>query len=148
LALQCFASGGWLPAQFISIGWSVNRARKTAMLLYALAITPIIFVGRAHTLWQAVALISLATAAHQAWSANLWTLPSDMFPRRAVASVAGIGACAGSVSMMFFGLFIGFVLQLTHGNYVPVFLLAGSAYLVAIGVIHLLAPRLAVVAID
>jgi ACS family hexuronate transporter-like MFS transporter len=118
------------------------------MLLYALAITPIMFVGRAHTLWQAVALISLATAAHQAWSANLWTLPSDMFPRRAVASVAGIGACAGSVSMMFFGLFIGFVLQLTHGNYVPVFLLAGSAYLVAIGVIHLLAPRLAVVAID
>jgi ACS family hexuronate transporter-like MFS transporter len=140
--------GGWLPARFISMGWSVNRARKTAMLLYALAITPIMFVGRAHTLWQAVALISLATAAHQAWSANLWTLPSDMFPRRAVASVAGIGACAGSLSMMFFGLFIGFVLQLTHGNYVPVFLLAGSAYLVAIGVIHLLAPRLAVVTLD
>lgn len=140
--------GGWLPARFISMGWSVNRARKTAMLLYALAITPIVFVGRAHTLWQAVALISLATAAHQAWSANLWTLASDMFPRRAVASVAGIGACGGSVSMMFFGLFIGFVLQLTHGNYVPVFLLAGSAYLVAIGVIHLLAPRLAVVTMD
>ena len=140
--------GGWLPARFISMGWSVNRARKTAMLLYALAITPIMLVGRAQTLWQAVALISLATAAHQAWSANLWTLASDMFPRRAVASVAGIGACGGSVSMMFFGLFIGFVLQLTHGNYVPVFILAGSAYLVAIGVIHLLAPRLAVVTMD
>jgi MFS transporter, ACS family, hexuronate transporter len=140
--------GGWLPARFISMGWSVNRARKTAMLLYALAITPIMLVGRAHTLWQAVALISLATAAHQAWSANLWTLASDMFPRRAVASVAGIGACGGSVSMMFFGLFIGFVLQLTHGNYGSVFLLAGSAYLVAIAVIHLLAPKLAVVAID
>jgi ACS family hexuronate transporter-like MFS transporter len=140
--------GGWLPARFISMGWSVNRARKTAMLLYALAVTPIMFVGHVHTLWQAIALISLATAAHQAWSANLFTLASDMFPRRAVASVVGIGACGGSVSMMFFGLFIGFVLQLTHGNYVPVFLLAGSAYIVAIAAIHLLAPKLAVVALD
>jgi ACS family hexuronate transporter-like MFS transporter len=140
--------GGWLPARFISMGWSVNRARKTAMLLYALAVMPIMLVGRTHTLWQAIALISLATAAHQAWSANLFTLASDMFPRRAVASVVGIGACGGSVSMMFFGLFIGFVLQLTHGNYVPVFLLAGSAYVVAIAVIRLLAPRLAVLAMD
>ena len=140
--------GGWLPAKLISIGWTVNRARKSAMLLYALAITPIMFVGKAHTLWQAVALISLATASHQAWSANLFTLVSDMFPRRAVASVVGIGACGGSISMMFFGLFIGFVLQLTHGNYVPVFLLAGSAYLVAITVIHLLAPKLASIAMD
>jgi ACS family hexuronate transporter-like MFS transporter len=140
--------GGWLPAKFISMGWPVNRARKTAMLLYALAVTPIMLVGRTHTLWQAIALISLATAAHQAWSANLFTLASDMFPRRAVASVVGIGACGGSVSMMFFGLFVGFILQLTHGNYIPVFLLAGSAYIVAIAVIHLLAPRLAVVVLD
>jgi ACS family hexuronate transporter-like MFS transporter len=140
--------GGWLPARFIATGWSVNRSRKTAMLLYALAITPIMFVGRTHTLWQAIALISLATAAHQAWSANLFTIASDMFPRRAVASVVGIGACGGSLAMMFFGLLIGFVLQLTHGNYVPVFLIAGSAYLVAIAVIQLLAPKLAVVAID
>jgi ACS family hexuronate transporter-like MFS transporter len=71
-----------------------------------------------------------------------------MFPRHAVASVVGIGACGGSISMMFFGFFIGFVLQLTHGNYVPVFVLAGSAYLVAIAVIQLLAPKLAVVTID
>jgi MFS transporter, ACS family, hexuronate transporter len=140
--------GGWLPARFIAMGWSVNRARKTAMLLYAIAITPIMLVGRVHTLWQAVALISLATAAHQAWSANLFTLASDMFPRRAVASVVGIGACGGSVAMMFFGLFIGFVLQITHGNYVPVFFLAGSAYLIAIGIIQLLAPKLSVVAFD
>lgn len=140
--------GGWLPARFIARGWTVNRARKTAMLFYAVAITPIVFIGRAHTLWGAVALISLATAAHQAWSANLFTLTSDMFPRRAIASVVGIGACGGSVAMMFFGLFIGFVLQMTHGNYLPVFLIAGSAYLVAISIIHLLVPRLAVVAID
>jgi MFS transporter, ACS family, hexuronate transporter len=140
--------GGWLPARFMSMGWSLNRARKTAMLLYAVAITPIVLIGRTHTLWQAIALLSLATAAHQAWSANLWTLASDMFPRRAVASVAGIGSCGGSLSMMFFGLFVGFILQFTRGNYAPVFLLAGSAYLVAIAVIHLLAPKLAVVAID
>jgi len=81
---------GWLPARFSSMGWSVNRARKTATLLYALAITPIMFVSRAHTLCQAVALISLATAAHQAWSANLWTLASDMFPRRAVTPSLGL----------------------------------------------------------
>lgn len=136
--------GGWLPSKFLSCGWSLNRARKTSMLIYAVAIVPIVFVGMVHTLWQSVALISLATAAHQAWSANLFTLASDMFPRRAVASVVGIGACGGSISMMFFGLFIGFILQTTHGNYVPVFILAGSAYLVAILAIHALAPRLEV----
>jgi ACS family hexuronate transporter-like MFS transporter len=134
--------GGWLPARLIAMGWSLNRARKSAMLLYALLIVPIVFIGQAKTMWQAVALISLATASHQAWSANLFTLASDMFPRRAVASVVGIGACGGSVAMMFFGLFIGFILQVTHGNYVPVFLLAGLAYLFAILFIHLLAPRL------
>ena len=137
--------GGWLPAKFMSMGWSLNRARKTAMLIYAIAIVPIILIERVHSLWQAVALISLATAAHQAWSANLFTLVSDMFPRRTVASVVGIGACGGSVAMMFFGALIGFILQSTHGNYVPVFLLAGFAYLIAIAVIHLLVPRLTVV---
>ena len=136
--------GGWLPARLITMGWSLNRARKSAMLLYALLIVPIVFIGQTRTLWQAVALISLATASHQAWSANLFTLASDMFPRRAVASVVGIGACGGSIAMMFFGLFIGLILQLTHGNYIPVFLLAGSAYLFAILFIHLLAPKLEV----
>jgi ACS family hexuronate transporter-like MFS transporter len=140
--------GGWLPSRLASMGWSINRARKTSMLIYALCITPIMFIGAAHSLWQAVALISLATAAHQAWSANLFTLASDMFPRHAVASVVGIGACGGSVAMMGFGLVIGFILQLTHGNYVPVFILAGSAYLLAILFIHLLAPRLAVAVLD
>jgi ACS family hexuronate transporter-like MFS transporter len=139
--------GGWLPARFVGMGWSLNRARKTAMFLYALAVVPIVFVGRVHTLWQAVALISLATAAHQAWSANLFTLVSDVFPRRAVASVVGIGACGGSLAMMFFGVFIGVILQVTHGNYVPVFLIAGSAYLVAFAVIQLLVPKLGTVSI-
>jgi len=139
--------GGWLPSRLVCRGWSLNRARKTSMLFYAVAITPIVLVGRAHTLWQAVMLISLAAAAHQAWSANLFTLVSDMFPRRAVASVVGIGACGGSVAMMFFGVLIGIILQATHGNYLPVFLLAGSAYLVAIAAIQLLAPRLEMISI-
>ena len=134
--------GGWLPARFVNMGWSLNRARKTAMLIYAVAVVPIVFAGQVHSVWSAVALISLATAAHQAWSANLFTLVSDMFPGYAVASVVGIGASGGSTAMMFFGLFIGFILQAAHGDYVPVFLIAGSAYLIAIGAIQLLAPRL------
>jgi ACS family hexuronate transporter-like MFS transporter len=140
--------GGWLPAQFMKLGWTLNRARKIAMLLYALAIVPIVLIGNTQTLWQAIGLICLATAAHQAWSANLFTLASDMFPRRAVASVVGIGACGGSLAMMFISLFIGFVLQMTHGNYLPVFVLAGFGYLLAIMFIHLLAPRLEMARID
>jgi MFS transporter, ACS family, hexuronate transporter len=137
-------AGGWLPQRLIRMGWSLNRSRKTAMLFYALAVVPVVFIGHTHALWQAVALICLATAAHQAWSANMFTLASDMFPRSAVGSVVGVGACCGSVAMMFFGLFIGFVLEITKGNYTPVFLLAGTAYLLAIVLIQLLAPRLEV----
>lgn len=141
-------AGGWLPARLIARGWTVNRARKTAMLLYALLVTPIMLIGRTGSMWKAVALICLATSAHQAWSANQFTLVSDMFPRRAVASVVGIGACGGSVSMMFFGLCIGLVLTFTHGNYTPVFLIAGTAYLFAIAIIHLIVPRLESVSIE
>jgi ACS family hexuronate transporter-like MFS transporter len=140
--------GGWLPAKFVSRGWSINRARKTAMLLYALAVVPVVFIDHVHSLWQAVGIISLVTAAHQAWSANLFTLASDMFPRRTVASVVGIGACGGSLSMMVFGTVVGLILQMTHGNYRPVFLLAGTAYLIAIAIIHLLAPRLKTVNLE
>ena len=141
-------AGGWLPARLIARGWTVNRARKSAMFLYALLVMPIMLIGRADSILEAVALLSLATSAHQAWSANLFTLVSDMFPRRAVASVVGIGACGGSVSMMFFGLLIGLILTLTHGNYAPVFLMAGTAYLVAIATIHLFVPRLASISIE
>ncbi len=140
--------GGWLPAKFLSMGWSLNKARKTAMLIYACLITPIMLTGRAPNIWVAIALISLATATHQAWSANLFTLASDMFPRRAVASVVGIGGFGGSIAMMFFGTLVGYLLELTNGNYVPVFILAGSAYLVAILVIQLLAPKLSPANVD
>src|SRR5262249_11611691 len=93
--------GGWLPARLIKAGWSTNRARKTAMLVCALAVVPIVAVTFVKGLWPAVALISLAAAAHQGWSANLFTTVSDMFPRRAVGSVVGIGGCGGAIGGMF-----------------------------------------------
>jgi len=140
-------TGGWLAGRLIRQGWSANRARKGAMLICALAVVPIVFAARADNLWLAVALIGLATAGHQGWSANVLTLPSDLFPRPAVASVVGIGGFAGAVSGMMIATFIGFLLQAT-GSYVPVFLMAGSAYLLALVVVHLLVPRLAPAALD
>jgi len=134
-------AGGWLAGRLIRRGWSVNRARKTAMATCAIAVVPIVLAAKADNLWLAVALIGLATAAHQGWSANVFTLASDMFPRRAVASVVGIGGFAGAVGGMLIANFTGFLLQAT-GSYAPVFVMAGSAYLLALAVVHALAPRL------
>jgi MFS transporter, ACS family, hexuronate transporter len=134
-------AGGWIAARFIKRGWSVNRARKSAMLICALAVVPIVFAASAHSLWTAVGLIGLATAGHQGWSANVFTLSSDMFPSRAVASVVGIGGFAGAVGGVLISTFTGFLLQST-GSYIPVFIMAGSAYLLALAVVHLIAPRL------
>lgn len=134
-------TGGWLAGRLIRRGWSVNRARKGAMLVCALAVVPIVFAARADNLWLAVALIGLATAGHQGWSANVFTLTSDMFPRRAIASVVGIGGFAGAVGGMMVSTFTGFLLQAT-GSYMPLFLMAGSAYLLALMIVHALAPRL------
>jgi len=133
--------GGWLSSTLIHRGWSVNRARKTAMLVCAIAVVPIVFAARVQSMWGAVALISLATAAHQGWSANAFTLASDMFPRQAVGSVVGLGGMAGAVGGMLIAKVTGYVLQLT-GSYVTVFLIAGCAYLTALLIVHLLAPRL------
>jgi ACS family hexuronate transporter-like MFS transporter len=123
-------------------GWSTNAARKLAMLVCALAVVPMLFAAQAKNLWVAVGLVSLAAAAHQGWSANLFTLTSDMFPRRAVGSVVGIGGMAGSIGGMLIALVVGAILQKTGGNYVPIFVICASAYLVALALIHLLAPRL------
>jgi len=120
--------GGWLSSHFIKKGWTVNKARKTAMLVCALAVVPIVFAASGVGKWTAVMLISLAAAAHQGWSANLFTLTSDMFPRRAVGSVVGIGGMAGSVG--------------GTKSYKPIFIMAGGAYLFALLIIHLLTPRL------
>ena len=133
--------GGWLSSMLIKRGWSVNAGRKTAMLLCALCVVPIVLAVRASSLWLAVGLIALATAAHQGWSANLYTLVSDTFPRRAVGSVVGIGGFAGAASGMLISTATGYLLQWT-GSYVPIFFVAASAYLFALLLIHLLAPRL------
>ena len=133
--------GGWLSSALIKRGWTVNAGRKTAMLVCALAVLPMMFASGAKDLWVAVALISLAASAHQGWSANLFTLVSDTFPRQAVGSVVGLGGMAGAIGGMLIAKLTGYLLQVT-GSYVPVFLIAAFAYLVALGVIHLLVPRL------
>ena len=136
--------GGWLSSSLISRGWTVNAARKTAMLICALLVTPIMFASMASNVWTAVALISLATAAHQGWSANIFTFSSDMFPRRAVGTVVGFGGMAGAIGGMLIAKVTGYVLQWT-GSYLTVFIIAASAYLLALGIIQLLVPRIRMV---
>ena len=138
--------GGWLSSRLIASGWSVNRGRKTAMLICAVCVTPISVAIFAQDLLVAVAVIGLAAAAHQGWSANLFTLVSDVFPRRAVATVVGFGAAGGAIGGMFIAKFAGWTLE-TTGSYLPLLAFASVAYLVALGVIHLLTPRLAPVAL-
>ncbi len=133
--------GGWLSSSLIKRGWSINRARKTAMLVCALSVVPIVFAAKVSNVWLAVALIGLAAAAHQGWSANIFTLTSDMFPKQAVGSVVGIGGMAGAVGGMLIALIVGEILE-TTGSYVPIFIIAGSTYLLALLIIHLLVPKL------
>ena len=117
------------------------------MLICAVSVIPIVFASRVSGTWSAVAILGLATAAHQGFSANLFTLASDMFPRRAVGSMVGIGGFGGAVGGICISTFTGYVLQLT-GSYLPVFIVAGSAYLLALLAIHLLAPRLRPAAVE
>ena len=133
--------GGWISSSLIERGVSVNAGRKIAMLLCAIGIVPIMFVNRVANLWSAVLLIGLAAAGHQGFSANLFTLPSDMFTSRAVASVVGIGGMAGAIGGMLIAKVVGYTLEWTGSYQVP-FAIAGIAYLLALGFIHLLAPRL------
>jgi ACS family hexuronate transporter-like MFS transporter len=140
-------AGGWLSSALIRRGWSINSGRKTAMLVCALAVVPIVLASRVSGLWPAVLLLSLATAAHQGWSANIFTIASDMFPRRSIGSVVGIGGMAGALGGMAIAKVVGYTLQWT-GSYSLVFLMAGSAYLVALLVIQVLAPKLAPVQFD
>lgn len=140
--------GGWLSSMLIKRGWTVNRGRKTAMLVCAICVVPVVFASFATNMWTAVGLISLATAAHQGWSANIFTFASDMFPRRAVGSVVGIGGMAGAVGGMLFSFVTGYVLLWTHSNYTPVFIVCGSVYLIALLIMHLLVPRLEPAKID
>jgi len=133
--------GGWLSSKLLSKGWSVNRARKTAMLACAVCIVPVVMAPIVHGEWVAVFLIGVAAAAHQGFSANLFTLTSDMFPRKAVGSVVGIGGFAGAMGGFLLNLAAGRIRDI-FGSYILVFAIAGSAYLIALLIIHLLVPRL------
>jgi MFS transporter, ACS family, hexuronate transporter len=134
--------GGWLSGAFIKRGRSVNAGRKLAMLIAAVIIIPTMFAPAATNMWVAVSIVGVAAAAHQWWSANIFTLTSDMFPKFAVGSVVGIGGFFGAVGGVLFQRATGWVLQHNGSNYTPVFLACGFAYVTALLIIHLLVPRL------
>ncbi|OYQ36227.1 MFS transporter [Niveispirillum lacus] len=140
-------AGGWLSSRLIRGGTSLNRSRKLAMLACAACVLPVVFATAAADLWVAVLILGLATAGHQGFSANLLTLPSDLFPRAAVASVVGIGGMAGAVGGMLMSKFTGWILDST-GSYTPILLVAAGAYPLALLFLHLLSPRLAPAAIQ
>lgn len=133
--------GGWLSSFFIKRGWNVNKGRKVTMLIMALCVVPIVLVSIVSEMWLVVLLLSLATAAHQGWSANLFTTVSDLFPRKAVASVVGIGGMGGAIGGMLIATIAGLILQFT-GSYVILFIICGSVYLIALGIIQLLVKNL------
>jgi ACS family hexuronate transporter-like MFS transporter len=133
-------AGGWVTGYLTGRGWSVTRARKTGMLVFALLVTPIAFATRVGD-WAAVFLIGLAGAAHQAWSATLYTTVSDMFPKRAIARLTGVGTTAGSLGGMIFPIATGILLDRFRNGYAIVFVICASAYLAAFAVNHMLAPR-------
>jgi len=131
--------GGWLSGYLLRRGWSLNKSRKITLLICALAVVPVVFAAKASNLWVATLLIGLAASAHQGWAANLFTLVSDLFPKQAVASVVGLGAMFGSVTAMAFAQTAGFILQ-TTGSYWPLFIISGSAYLLALAIMQALIP--------
>lgn len=134
--------GGWLPSFLASRGWSLNRARKCAMLICAAGAAPVVSLLWTHSLWVAVLFLSVATASHQGWSANLYTIVPDTFPRKAVGSVVGLGGFAGVAGAMLVAPAVGHWLDFSHGFYGPLFVCAGMMYLSALAVIQALVPRL------
>lgn len=133
--------GGWISSLLIRRGNSINVARKSAMLVCAISVLPVVFVPYVTNMWNAVLLIGLAAAAHQGFSANLYTLTSDMFPNRAIGSVVGLGGTVGALGGLLIASVVGHVLE-RSGSYQIPFFIAGVAYLTALGLIHILAPQL------
>ena len=142
--------GGWLSSALLKRGWSVNAARKTALLVCALCIVPVFATPLVPVadVWWAVALVALAAAAHCGYAANLFTLVSDTVPRQAVGSVVGIGGMAGAIAGMFFAQVVARVLYATNNNYVVPFAIAATTYSLALLLIHLLLPTLEPMAAD
>jgi len=135
--------GGWLSGAFIKKGWGINKARKMTLLICALIILPVAYVALTNNKWLAVFLIGLGAAGHQAWSCNIFTLASDVFPKKAVASVTGIGGMSGAVTGIIAFFILGQALD-TAGNsgFFWAFLIAGSCYLIILGLVHLLMPKM------
>ncbi len=148
-AMACGGSvlGGWASSRLIARGVRVNRARKLVMAVCALCVTPIALLSQFHTLWFAVFAVGLAAAAHQGWSANLVTTVSDVFPRRAVGTVIGVGGAMGMLGSFLFSGVIGETLQRT-GQYWALFAIGALAYLVALAILHALMPRMTPVVLD
>jgi ACS family hexuronate transporter-like MFS transporter len=140
-------AGGWLSSSLIGRGRTVNFSRKFAMLICAVCVVPIVFAPKIASMWGAVLIIGLAAAAHQGFSCNLFTLSSDMFPASIVASVVGVGGMAGAIGGMLIAKLVSGLLERTHSYAVP-FFLAGTAYLIALTIIHVLAPKLKPVELD
>jgi MFS transporter, ACS family, hexuronate transporter len=142
--------GGWLPMNFIQKGWEVFRARKTSMLIYACCVVPVVFaqVMGSYNMWYAIAIIGFAAAAHQAWSANIFTTVSDMFPKKTVASVTGIGGMAGGLGGIVVSKSAGYLFDYYKGlgsietGYYIMFIICGLLYLTAWFIMHLLVPRM------
>jgi len=132
--------GGWYSSRLLGKGTDLGRSRKRAMLACALIVVPVAFAVSVPSVWMAVLLIGLACAGHQGFSANLFSMPADLFPRWAVGSVVGLGGFAGALGGMLMAKYAGWVLE-TFGSYTPIFIIAGSAYLIALLVVHLINPR-------
>lgn len=133
-------AGGWLSSRLMSRGYSMNASRKITLLVCAVLILPVAFATYAENMWLAVGIIGLAAAAHQGFSANLLTMPSDLFPRKSVGSVIGIGGMMGAIGGMLMAKYVGWVLD-KIGSYTPIFAGAATLYLVALLLIHLITPR-------
>ena len=139
--------GGWISSSLLKRGWTLQASRTAALLTCALAVTPVALAPNSTSLWLAVSLVAVAAGAHQGWSANMYTLVSDMFPRNAVGSVVGIGSMAGAVGAMFAAKAVGYILQWT-GSYKIIFYIGGSAYLAAFVMLRLLAPVIRPITIE
>tara|TARA_B100000678_G_scaffold289194_1_gene299218 strand:- start:2725 stop:4029 length:1305 start_codon:yes stop_codon:yes gene_type:complete len=140
-------AGGWLSSHLIGRGWSVNRARKTTLFVAALLALPMVTVASVPEAWMAVLLIGLGTAAHQAFSSNIFTMIADMYPRRAVATVAGMGGTGGAIGGILIAQATGWTLELT-GSYVPIVIYAGLGYMIAFLAIQTLVPKMEPAPID
>jgi ACS family hexuronate transporter-like MFS transporter len=133
--------GGWLSSHFLKMGWSINAARKTTLLICAILVVPIYWASGIDDLWPAVILIGLGMAAHTGWSANMYTLATDFFPKKDMGTVVGFIGMAGAVGGMLMASATGHLLEAT-GSYKILFVIAASMYGIALVIIHLLVPNI------